>query len=245
MEHIVAPDEQDKQRNVLVLENASPATRRMFLKIAGATAAFAAVGGLGACSSDDPVTPGITTIDLGSGDTGILNYAYALEQLEAAFYTQVVASGTLSGSELTIFTEIRDHEIAHREFFKAAITTGAIPMLTSAQLNFSTVDFGNRSSILATAMAFEDLGVSAYNGAGRYLLTDAYLVAAGKIVSVEARHAAIIRDLMVPKSDLTGSFAGDDIVNASTGLDVARKPSEVLPIANQYLKVRLTATNLA
>ena len=25
--------------------------------------------------------------DLGSGDTGVLNYAYALEQLEAAFYT--------------------------------------------------------------------------------------------------------------------------------------------------------------
>ncbi len=28
--------------------------------------------------------------DLGSGDTGVLNYAYALEQLEAAFYTQAV-----------------------------------------------------------------------------------------------------------------------------------------------------------
>ena len=28
--------------------------------------------------------------DLGSGDTGVLDYAYALEQLEAAFYSQVV-----------------------------------------------------------------------------------------------------------------------------------------------------------
>ena len=26
-------------------------------------------------------------VDLGEGDVGILNYAYALEQLEAAFYT--------------------------------------------------------------------------------------------------------------------------------------------------------------
>ncbi len=30
------------------------------------------------------------TVDLGSGDTGILNYAFTLEQLEAAFYTQVI-----------------------------------------------------------------------------------------------------------------------------------------------------------
>jgi hypothetical protein len=28
-------------------------------------------------------------VDLGAGDTGVLNYAYALEQLEAAFYTEV------------------------------------------------------------------------------------------------------------------------------------------------------------
>lgn len=28
-------------------------------------------------------------VDLGEGDVGILNFAYALEQLEAAFYTQV------------------------------------------------------------------------------------------------------------------------------------------------------------
>lgn len=30
-----------------------------------------------------------TTMSVGSGDMGVLNYAYALEQLEAAFYTQV------------------------------------------------------------------------------------------------------------------------------------------------------------
>ncbi|HWV65036.1 ferritin-like domain-containing protein [Chitinophaga sp.] len=29
-------------------------------------------------------------MSLGSGDVAVLNYAYALEQLEAAFYTQVV-----------------------------------------------------------------------------------------------------------------------------------------------------------
>ena len=54
------------------------------------------------------------------GDAGILNYAYALERLEAAFYTQVIAtaySGLVAGSdEEAMLRDIRDHEIAHREF---------------------------------------------------------------------------------------------------------------------------------
>ena len=32
------------------------------------------------------------SVDLGKGDTGVLNYAYALEQLEAAFYSQVIST---------------------------------------------------------------------------------------------------------------------------------------------------------
>ncbi len=68
---------------------------------------------------------GATTVDLGSGDVGILNYAYALEQLEAAFYTQVIATpySGITDAERTLLTEIRDHEIIHRDFFKAALGT--------------------------------------------------------------------------------------------------------------------------
>ncbi|MGB7786940.1 MAG: ferritin-like domain-containing protein [Salinimicrobium sp.] len=67
-------------------------SRRNFLKIG--SLAVVGSGLLLACSSDDdmtntPMEPG-ATFDLGSGDLGILNYAYALEQLEAAFYTNVL-----------------------------------------------------------------------------------------------------------------------------------------------------------
>jgi hypothetical protein len=41
-----------------------------------------------------------------------------------------------------------------------------------------------------------------------------YLLLAGKIVSVEARHASAIRSLINPNS---ADFAGDDVIN--TGLD--------------------------
>ena len=43
-------------------------------------------------------------------------------------------------------------------------------------------------------MALEDLGVAAYNGQAR-LSAPGALAAAARIVSVEARHAAWIRDL--------------------------------------------------
>ena len=47
----------------------------------------------------------------------------------------------------------------------------------------------------ATAMVLEDTGVAAYNGQGPNL-TKKTLGAAAQIVSVEARHAAWIRDIV-------------------------------------------------
>ncbi len=45
--------------------------------------------------------------------------------------------------------------------------------------NFSAVNMGDRASVLGTAKAFEDLGVSAYNGAGQFLTSAPLLTIAG------------------------------------------------------------------
>jgi hypothetical protein len=212
-------------------------SRRKFLRFSGifgaSVIAVGSVTGLTGCSKDDNNTEGI---NLGSGDTGILNYAYALEQLEAAFYTQVITSqySGITAAELSYLTDIRDHEIAHREFFKNALGANAIPAL---EVNFSSIDFGSRASVLGTAKAFEDLGVSAYNGAGKLIADANYLLLAGKIVSVEARHAALIRELLSPNS-----FAANDVV--VNGFDLASTPSQVLAVAGTYLKSKINASNL-
>ncbi|MEO7444043.1 MAG: ferritin-like domain-containing protein [Ferruginibacter sp.] len=214
--------------------------RRNMLKFAGASAALIVVGS--ACNKND--NPSNGGIDLGSGDVGILNYAYALEQLEAAFYTQVVATpySGISALESEYLTDIRNHEVAHREFFKAAITAAApTAIIPGLQVNFSSINFASRDSVLATAMAFEDLGVSAYNGAGQLISSSAsgkvYLGLAGKIVSVEARHAALIRDLIS-----NGTFANTTDTN---GLDTpVRTPAQVLAIASAYLTTKLDASHL-
>lgn len=219
----------------------TPVPRRNFLRYAGLGSAMVAIGAAGISSlsgcKKDTASPSSMAVSLGSGDVGILNYAYALEQLEAAFYIQVVATPYtgISDGELMLFTDIRDHEVAHREFFKAALSSSAIAGL---KVNFSAINFSSRDSVLATAKAFEDLGVSAYNGAGPLLKTPDYLVLAGKIVSVEARHAAYLRDLVS-----AGSFAGSDVVN-SMGLDTARKPADVLQMASAYITTKIDASQL-
>jgi hypothetical protein len=214
---------------------ARPTSRRNFLRFAGLTGASAAlvISGCGKDDGDD-MTDGV---NLGSGDTGVLNYAYALEQLEAAFYIRVSESPYtgITALERQYLEEIRDHEIAHREFFKKALNNNAIQNL---EVDFSSVNFSNRDSVLATAKAFEDLGVSAYNGAGKLLTSAQNLLIAGKIVSVEARHAALIRDLIS-----NGSFADNTVVDAN-GLDKSRTPTEVLQIASAFVKTKINASNL-
>ncbi|GEP98168.1 hypothetical protein CCY01nite_44280 [Chitinophaga cymbidii] len=205
--------------------------RRKFLTLFAGTAAVAAIAG---CSKDDSGDGGIY---LGKDDIGILNYAYALEQLEAAFYTQVAMSfySGVTANEQALLTDIRDHEIAHREFFKKALGTNAIPAL---EVNFSSINFSSRDSVLGTAKVFEDLGVSAYNGAGMLIKDPQYLLLAGKIVSVEARHAALVRDLIN-----NGSFADNTVVDMN-GLDKSNPPSVVLSAAAGFLKSKLNASGL-
>ena len=216
--------------------------RRKFFRKAGLGLASAGLI-ISACGDDD--TPDIDPaprVSLGSGDLGILNYAYALEQLEAAFYAQVLQGGyyaQASADERAIFQDLEAHERAHREFFEAAISTVGTP-IPALEVDFSSVDFNSRQSVLNTAQTFEDLGVSAYNGAGQLITNVDYLLVAGKIVSVEARHASVIRDL---NSDDPRAFASSDVVN-SMGLDVSRSPSEVLAAAAPFIRNTIDASQL-
>lgn len=213
--------------------------RRNFLKLSGVGLAIAGLALVGCDDDDLIIDPGANVFDLGTGDVGVLNYAYALEQLEADFYTKVVNSfyTGISDAEKQVFTDLYHHEVIHRDFFKAAIG-GAAPnsLLPTLEFQYNGVDFKNRASVLATAKALEDTGVAAYNGAGKYITNPAYLVIAGKIVSVEARHASAIRNLINPGS---ADFAGDDVINSS-GLDVAKEPKDIVAAAGGFFKTPFT-----
>ena len=218
--------------------------RRLFLRSAGIATAVGTLA-IGACKDDDDdmITPPAGTVDLGKDDVGILNYAYALEQLEAAFYEQVVKTPYtgITAAETTILTDIRDHEVIHRDFFKAALTAAAPTQIIPAlEVDFSSIDFTNRAKVLGAAKLFEDTGVAAYNGAGKFIKNATYLTLAGKIVSVEARHAAAISDLLTPK---TADFASDTQIDTN-GLDKATASATILAAVQPYLKTKISGANL-
>ena len=254
----IGPDE-----GTIVVHDAAeltqPSTRRSFLKALGLGGTIVLMPSVFAACTDDRTATGVVpngasrdvgaaavgavTVDL-STDIGIFNYAYALEQLEAAFYTQVTTApnffSTFSrADEQELLFDLRRDEVAHREFLRTALGSAAIPALTP---NFSAVNFADRTSVLTTARTFEDLGVAAYNGAGRYIKNANNLLMAGKIVSVEARHAAAIRDTLDPTgtafADLPSlaSFGADN----ATGRDAALPPASVLPLAAPFVQDTIT-----
>lgn len=213
--------------------------RRNFLKLGGIGLAMAGLTLIG-CDDDNDfgMMDDSKVFDLGTGDVGVLNYAYALEQLEADFYTKVVNNfySGISSVEKDLFTDLYHHEVIHRDFFKAAISGVTANVLPTLQFQYANVNFNDRNSVLATAKALEDTGVAAYNGAGKYITNPAYLVIAGKIVSVEARHASAIRNIINPGS---ADFSGDDVIDAN-GLDLAKEPKDIVMAAGGFIKTPFT-----
>jgi len=229
--------------------------RRTFFRYAGATAAATTLA-LAGCSKDG-ATPGAT--DVGNGDIGVLNFAYALEQVEAAFYAKVLTGAyftklATTSAEYQIFSDLARHEQLHADFLRTVLSTSALKVLTinlDDQINFNerlTAPGAGKMGVLPAARMFEDLGVAAYNGAASFLTTADYLLLLGKIVSVEARHAALIRDLLVASGDTTLGigFAGADVVDSKTRQELASTPASVLAKINTFLGAdsQLTATKL-
>ncbi|MCC4227997.1 ferritin-like domain-containing protein [Zunongwangia profunda] len=239
-------------------------SRRRFIKMSGL--AFAGSTLLYACSEDDDFNPGMEpepeptpdpdpeAFDLGSGDVGILNYALALEQLEAAFYQMVLDGDYFAGAsdeEKTIMTDLRNHEVIHREVLRTALNSVVDEDMVIPELEFdfseANVDFSDRTSVLNTALLLEDTGVSAYNGAGKLISNADYLLVAGQIVSVEARHASAIADLINPGST---DFARNDVLvdlgGSGVAYDKAQAPSEILEavVGLGVVQTPFTANNL-
>jgi Ferritin-like domain len=123
-------------------------------------------------------------------DARVLNLVLLLEEVEAGFYDDAVARGRLTGELRRYARIVGGHERAHVRFIRS--------VLRGKARRRPTLDFGSATSdedeFTAAAITLEDLSVAAYNGQAANLTTGA-LRAAARIVSVEARHAAWIRDI--------------------------------------------------
>ena len=206
-------------------------SRRRFFQLAGG------IAGAGLLLSACRRRSGPTDTFLGSGDTALLNYFYVIQQLEAAFYTQAVATPYygLTVSESLLLTDVRDQEIAHSEFLNKILGANAVSNIV---VNFSAITFADRSSVLKYAAIFEDMAVSAFNGAAGLFSNPQYVYMLAKMTSVEARHSACFRDLLN-----YNSFA-DSTAVSSLGLDLAGTPATVFASAEAYLQTTFDSSKL-
>ena len=121
----------------------------------------------------------------------ILNYALTLEYLEAAFYTEADADRRAHRRAGALRAVVGAHERAHVAALQEALGSAAVKQ--------PTFDFRGTTEDAATfrdrAVALEDTGVAAYKGQAPLIASNAVLAAALAIHTVEARHAAWIRDI--------------------------------------------------
>ncbi len=132
--------------------------------------------------------------DFGS-DIDVLNYALTLEYLEAAFYQQGNAANLLSGKEKDYLATIQSDEEAHVAAITATIQKLGGTPVAKPMVNFGD-SFTSRDKYLTTSHTFENVGVGAYLGAAGFLKNKDVLGAAASIFGVEARHAALVGNLL-------------------------------------------------
>lgn len=162
-------------------------TRDAFLKRA---AVFG--GGAVAAASVGMALPG-TAFASKQSDVAILNFALTLEYLESTFYAIAVGKGRFSPRVERLARVIRDHEIAHVKAIAPTIRSLGGTPVKKPKFNFPPSLFADETTFLQTAMALEDTGVGAYNGAGPALTLKPVKQAAAAIVAVEAMHASWVR----------------------------------------------------
>jgi hypothetical protein len=160
--------------------------------------------------------------------------------------------------------EIARDEQAHVDFLRAAlgpahVAEPAIDLVNSFNILAQAAGLGNsfdpfvdENNFLIGAFVFEDVGVTAYHGAARFIENKDYLDAAAGILAVEAYHASNIRTVMYERglidpaqkiSDLRNALGGEgtdqgivlngqaNIVPADqNGIAFERTPQEVLNI---------------
>jgi hypothetical protein len=180
----------------------------------------------------------------------VLNFALTLEYLEAEFYNNIVGSAgylTATPAAQAALTKIKDDENKHVAFLKTVLGTAAVAKPTfdfTAGNGSGTGPFAgylaNYAVQLAMAQTFEDTGVRAYKGQAPNLQSNrVVLTAALNIHSVEARHAAHIRqmrralDAAIPAAQkplkpwITLNYSGIDYAPGNAAIQLSYNGEEV------------------
>jgi hypothetical protein len=182
--------------------------RRAFMRGAGLAIAGLATAALLVPGKAQAAIPSAIP---GTGDIQVLNYALALEDLEADLYAQAILRltgggvdpqaastvGTIvglnvNGIDVQYIQKFAPVEAAHRDFLKTALGSAAITTIKPAKYDFGIQNM-TRQQVLNLVLEAEATGVQAYLGAIPSFTTKSpYAQTAAAIQGTEARHASVL-----------------------------------------------------
>jgi hypothetical protein len=158
-------------------------TRRHALRAAAASGALLGAGAwIGAQSTEGRPSR--------AQDVRIFNFLLVLEEAQAAFYDAALGNSDLRGELLEFARVVAPQEHEHVSFLRRQLGSRA---RAKPKLDFAEAT-SDANRFRATAIDLEEATAAAYIGQGASLTRSA-VVDAARIVAVEARHAAWIRDL--------------------------------------------------
>lgn len=129
----------------------------------------------------------------GSIDIEVVRFALLLEQLESDYYERSLAEvPDFTSSGRALARELAANEAEHVEALTQLVGQLGAAVPKAPRFDFGAA-FASESAFMELAQTLEDTGVAAYNGAGPLIEQTDILTAAGQIVQIEARHAALVR----------------------------------------------------
>ncbi len=143
--------------------------------------------------------------------------------------------------------DITDDEMAHVITLRTALSNNGVTPIAKPPINLDALapmgaSLANQQTFLVLARAFEDIGVSAYNGGAVFLSGSPFLMTAARISAVEGEHTANIRLQIARLGIPTAALDGADIppppsgpqfisANKANGLTAFRTSGQVLYLA--------------
>lgn len=231
------------QDNIIDELASQASNRRRFLRkigVAGALAGGALAAGTLPAEAQTSSSSGIS-----ANDAAILTFALNLEYLEAEFYTLATTGQTIDqavgipitgtgqqgpttgGQRVDLFTtgllpliqEVAADEQAHVKLIRGALTGAGITPIAKPAINLNALGFGfvDQNDFLQLARIFEDIGVTAYEGAAGLLQSNALLQTAAEILGTEAEHSGAIRTLSAMWNLKSPTLDGVDVPPPPSG----------------------------
>jgi len=142
-------------------------------------------------------------------DPTVLNFAFAVEELEADFFNRVTRSGgydALSGEQRALFSLIAVQDETHKELLESlrpefqAKDAGTFETYNTSESRrpriFTYPALSTRDEVLKTALDIKENALYTYHGAVGLVGNKKLLAKAVAIAGVEGRHASALRQLM-------------------------------------------------